>query len=601
MSRFRLYAFLPLVALFAACGRPEPEIIERIIERVDTIQTIILGEEVPGRLVSIQEFGVLPTNSAAVNRVNLQKAIDSAQVAGLALYVSPVENGYPMDGGLVLKRNVSLVGAHGPTGRGTANADRSGPTGSLFVIRDRENVFLSVESATQVRGIQFWYPDQTWSDPSRIIPYPATIQGSREHGPQGVTLKDLSFYGEYRAMDFRMPSPGACEQILFENCYGYPLSGEFIGVSRCYDIPRILHCHVNPANQREFGRGFSATIVDKVVEQKTYAYYIESTDNAVLMDVFTYGTYGGVYMGEHTYGQLTNFNLDCVTVGLYHTDDGSANRVWQISQGSIIANQGAVLDDVHPVVVTGKKGHTSLTNVDCFSGRNGGTVCVGASKDFLYLPGDGLVTVSMIGCRMTGYTADDPVTLENPLAVVRAVGCFDKDGILYEKTLPSESIFDGGIRTMLDDCDADRGWKSDFTLTIDSADQRQGSGCLSATGTGVGLFTRKWTTPVDAKVSHQKGGLHFWLYLSDADAMDLQAEGAVEVTSSGTCDKREYAWYLHKLNLHTGWNELFLPFSQAGVTGVRPNLAAMNYMRIYHVKVLRPLTLKLDDIYFYQD
>ena len=144
MSRFRLYAFLPLVALFAACGRPEPEIIERIIERVDTIQTIILGEEVPGRLVSIQEFGVLPTNSAAVNRVNLQKAIDSAQVAGLALYVSPVENGYPMDGGLVLKRNVSLVGAHGPTGRGTANADRSGPTGSLFVIRDRENVFLSV-------------------------------------------------------------------------------------------------------------------------------------------------------------------------------------------------------------------------------------------------------------------------------------------------------------------------------------------------------------------------------------------------------------------------------------------------------------------------
>lgn len=593
-------AFLVLL-MVVACKRPEPEIIEHIVEKLDTIETIIVIGNIPGRLVSIQEFGVLPTNSADVNKVKLQEAIDYAQKDGLALYVTPVEDGYPMDGGLVLKRNVSLVGAHGPTGRGTANAAKTGPTGSLFVIRDRENVFLSVESATQVSGIQFWYPDQTWNDPSKVIPYPTTIQGSREHGPQGVTLRDLSFYGEYRAMDFRMPSPGACEQILFENCYGYPLSGEFIAVARCYDIPRILHCHVNPANQREFGRGFSAIIVDKVVEQKTYAYTIESTDNAVLMDVFTYGTYGGVYMGEHTYGQLTNFNLDCVTVGLYHTDDGAANRTWQIAQGSIIANQGAVLDDVHPVVVTGVGGHTSLTNVDCFSGRNGGTVCTGASKDFLYLPGDGLVTVTMTGCKMSGYKADDPVTLENPLAFVRALGCFDRDGLLYEKTLPSEEIFDGGIRTTFDDCDANRGWKSDLTLSVDTADKKQGEGCLSGTGTGVGLFTRVWDTPVDAKVSHQKGGLHLWLYLSDATALDLNAEGALEVTSAGTCDKKEYAWYLSGMGLQTGWNELWLPFSKAGVTGGRPDLTAMNYLRIYHTKVQRPLTLKIDDVCFYQD
>ena len=592
--------FLVLLTV-VACKRPEPEIIEHIVEKLDTIETIIVIGNIPGRIVSIQEFGVLPTNSAAVNKQKLQEAIDYAQKDGLALYVTPVENGYPMDGGLVLKRNVSLVGAHGPTGRGTANRDKTGPTGSLFVIRDRENVFLTVESATQVQGIQFWYPDQTWNDPSKIIPYPTTIQGSREHGPQGVTLRDLSFYGEYRAMDFRMPSPGACEQILFENCYGYPLSGEFIAVGRCYDIPRILHCHVNPANQREFGRGFSATIVDKVVAQKTYAYSIETTDNAVLMDIFTYGSYGGIYLGEHTYGQLTDFNFDCVTVGIYRTDDGGNNRTWQIAQGSIIANQGAVLDDVHPIIITGLRGHTSLTNVDCFSGRNGGTVCVGASKDFLYLPGEGLVTVTMTGCKMSGYTAGDPVTLENPLAFVRALGCFDKDGLLYEKTIPSEEIFDGGIRTMLDDCDANRGWKSDLTLSIDATDKKQGAACLSGTGSGVGLFTRVWDTPVDAKVSHQKGGLHLWLYLSDATALDLNAEGAIEVTSSGTCDKKEYAWYLSGMGLKTGWNELWLPFSKAGITGGRPDLAAMDYLRIYHTKIQRPLTLKIDDVCFYQD
>ena len=37
-------------------------------------------------LKSIQEFGVLPTNSAAVNKENLQKAIDWAHPRGAALF-----------------------------------------------------------------------------------------------------------------------------------------------------------------------------------------------------------------------------------------------------------------------------------------------------------------------------------------------------------------------------------------------------------------------------------------------------------------------------------------------------------------------------------
>ena len=118
--------------------------------------------EIAGHLVSIQEFGVLPTNTAEQNTAALQAAIDEAGKSGLALYVTPTENGYPMNGGLQLRRNVTLVGAQGPTGRGTANADRSGPTGSVFVIRDKENVFMTVTSATRVEGIQFYYPDQAW-------------------------------------------------------------------------------------------------------------------------------------------------------------------------------------------------------------------------------------------------------------------------------------------------------------------------------------------------------------------------------------------------------------------------------------------------------
>ena len=88
--------------------------------------------------VSVQSVGVLPTNTPRENRQHLQEAIDNMSPLGGVLYVEPARGGYPMEGGLVLKRNVTLLGAHGPTGRGTALPDRSGPTGSLFVITDRE-------------------------------------------------------------------------------------------------------------------------------------------------------------------------------------------------------------------------------------------------------------------------------------------------------------------------------------------------------------------------------------------------------------------------------------------------------------------------------
>ena len=376
--------------------------------------------------LSVQAVGVLPGNTPQTNRDNLQAAIARMSPLGGVLYVEPVEGGYPMQGGLVLRRNVTLLGAHGPTGRGTALPDRSGPTGSLFVITDREHPFLTVESASQVRGIQFYYPEQTWNDADRIVAYPPTIQLATEQNVQGVTLSCLTFYGEYFAMDFRAVAPHICEQILFEHCYGYPLSGQFIAIDRCYDVPRILHCHVNPANMREFKRTFTRPVIDAVVHRKTFTYWIDHTDNAQLMDLFTFGNYGGIYLGNETYGQLTNFNFDCVGVGIYKTGSQWKNRNWQIAQGSIIANVGERLEDVHPILVEGK-GHTSLANVECFSGDNPALTNLGASWDYITVNGEASVTLT--GCRMQGYKADSPIHV-SPTAKLHAIGCEDRDNNL---------------------------------------------------------------------------------------------------------------------------------------------------------------------------
>ncbi len=379
-----------------------------------------------GSTRSIQEFGVIPDNSPGANALALQEAIDWATVRGAALFVEPSDEPYPVEGGVILRRNASLIGVHGPVGRGTRHPEKAQPVGSVFAITDQERPFITVENATQIRGIQFWYPQQTADDPDRIIEYPSTIQVSHEKGAQGVTLSCLTFYGETLAMDFAASRAKICEQILIEHCYGYPLSGIFIRIDYCYDIPRILHCHVNPANRRFIDGGHKRGVIDAVMARQTFCYIIDHTDNAQLMDIFTFGTWGGVHLGPATYGQLTNFNLDCVAVGILKQGDNTFNRNWQIAQGSIIANAGAPLVDIHPIIIEGR-GHTALSNVESFSGPNGALTTVNQSQDFLLVRGSERLTVSMFGCRMRNYAAAEPLTIENPNAIIQAEACVDRD------------------------------------------------------------------------------------------------------------------------------------------------------------------------------
>jgi hypothetical protein len=377
-------------------------------------------------IVSIQKFGVLPQNTAAVNRVNLQKAIDWASPRGAALFVEPVENPYEVASGIILKKNVSLIGVHGPVPRGTRHPTKQQPVGSVFAIRSTDLPFITVETGTQIKGIQFWYPDQTIKDSSKIIVYPPTISVSKTSSTQGITLSCLTFFGEYLAMDFNASRQFNSELILIEHCYGYPLGGEFIRIDYCYDIPRILHCHVNPSVQRFIGGDYSRQVNDAVVAKKKFTYAINHTDNAQIMDLFTCGNYGGIQLGAASYGQLTNFNFDCVTIGIHKLGDNTKNRNWQIAQGSIIANIGKTVEEIHPIIVEGL-GHTALTNVEAFSGGNGAVSNLGESWDFMTVRGDAKCTISIFGSRMRNYKSDKPFTILNTNAIIQAFGCIDKN------------------------------------------------------------------------------------------------------------------------------------------------------------------------------
>jgi hypothetical protein len=101
-----------------------------------------------------------------------------------------------------------------------------------------------------------------------------------------------------------------------------------------------------------------------------------------------------------------------------------------IAQGSIIANAGDTVDEIHPFIIEGQ-GHTAISNVEAFSGGNGALTNLGESYDYMLIRGDKRLTVSLTGCRMRNYVSDHPITVENRQAVIQAVACLDKEENLY--------------------------------------------------------------------------------------------------------------------------------------------------------------------------
>jgi hypothetical protein len=120
-------------------------------------------------------------------------------------------------------------------------------------------------------------------------------------------------------------------------------------------------------------------------------------------------------------------------VGIHKLGDNSRNRNWMIAQGSIIANTGDKIENIHPVIIEGM-GHTSLTNVEAFSGDNAALSNLKGSWDFMTIRGNEDCTVSIVGCRMRNYASENPLTIENPNAKIQVTASFDGLGNTFNRS-----------------------------------------------------------------------------------------------------------------------------------------------------------------------
>jgi hypothetical protein len=140
---------------------------------------------------------------------------------------------------------------------------------------------------------------------------------------------------------------------------------------------------------------------------------------------------------------------------------------------------------------------------------------------------------------------------------------------------------------LVDNCDHAAGWNSSSALSENTTDQKEGKACLQADGSGIDEFSKVFGP------SNMDGyqTLQFWYYVSDVTKME--AENQLELGSGGHPDADEFHWSLS--SLVNGWNLINLNMSDAGIDG-SPNVSALNWFRLYHVKN-GALTTRIDDIH----
>ena len=131
--------------------------------------------------------------------------------------------------------------------------------------------------------------------------------------------------------------------------------------------------------------------------------------------------------------------------------------------------------------------------------------------------------------------------------------------------------------------------KDAVSLTTVAGEYKEGTGAFKNTGSGIVWWQVIMQDLVDVS-KYKDGGIHLWLYVSDASKLDKAVN--VELGSGGKSDVDEYQWIVSSLS--SGWNELVLDFESAIVTG-NPDLSNVNYFRVFG-KRNGDITVLLDDV-----
>jgi len=156
--------------------------------------------------------------------------------------------------------------------------------------------------------------------------------------------------------------------------------------------------------------------------------------------------------------------------------------------------------------------------------------------------------------------------------------------------------------SLWDGCEETSGWGGWTSGHYLDSDAKEGMYCIALRAPNVVAFEKRFT-PVNTGLTKANGFMGCWIYISDINALGppLNDDTQFEISSSNNADNQELSWGFGHLNLHTGWNEVELPFYLGQDQGGQINLNYINYLRFFSWRFNSnaALTVKLDYLHFY--
>ena len=158
------------------------------------------------------------------------------------------------------------------------------------------------------------------------------------------------------------------------------------------------------------------------------------------------------------------------------------------------------------------------------------------------------------------------------------------------------------ISIMLVNCD-NTGWGG--MAGTDSGDKTEGEACLWWMNGQGWLNGYSLPVPVNAsEVSIETGVLSFDFWCETLEDLKwTDGDGEFEITSGGGPDTNELSWKVKTFGQHITkakeWNHVDLKLSEAAKVGGNINMAAINYIRFYHVGIAtmeKNIQLKIDNV-----
>jgi hypothetical protein len=370
-------------------------------------------------LILAHQNGINRTNTGAANKAILQALIDANTVVGATIYFTePV----PMGGGITLKPNIHLAGNNTNAYKGSVpfggapNSLTAIPSGAAFLVTDTVNVFITVKSNISIDGIIFDYPAQAYAatNPANIVTYPVTIQKAAGEQVCSCSFTRLSFVGCTWVFDFYSTSTAELwiQDLTFDQIYAYPLSGIFIKMIFCVDIPRFTRIMITPGagtnyrgNVTSNNQPVTGEIIDNVLFNGSPTFDLERCDEFMMSQCFCFGI-RTAFRFLTSYGTLANCNADMVETGVWFSAGSQEYKYLSLLSFSC-ALGGGILANRNVIVFAGDGGKVFATNLQGVIGSNPvvpSAMTAGANA-MIKIIGTGQQKITLLGARSCSANA----------------------------------------------------------------------------------------------------------------------------------------------------------------------------------------------------